>query len=287
MIGQWRPLPVAGQLFESARWLAREQCFQWVDIISARIFRWFPATDAIVSLALGFEFLSLATPSQTPGVQLLASRDTIYTYRWGHEPQPFAVLPVGPAARLNDGIIDVHGRVWVGSMGLIPNRAEPLGKLWRIDARGTVVEMASGLGISNGITWANGTDGFHVDSLAGALYAVTDRGGSLRRELVLSFPDSVDPDGILLADNIIWIAVWEGGALGRFDPAAREYSEVPVPAIRPSSLAMSSEQVLVTTAGRGTGSDLDSSAQVIVAPIDSLETDRSATRRECQLVGVW
>jgi sugar lactone lactonase YvrE len=194
---------------------------------------------------------------------------------------------VGPGARLNDGIVDVHGRVWVGSMGLIPNRTEPLGKLWRIDAVGSAVEMASGLGISNGITWANGTDGFHVDSLAGALYAVADEGESLSRQLVLSFPDSVDPDGILLAGSIVWIAVWEGGALGRFDPAAREYSEVPVPASRPSSLAMSSERVLVTTAGRGTGNDLDSSAQVIVAPLGSLEIGRSATRRECQLVGVW
>jgi D-xylonolactonase len=287
MIAQWRTLPVTGRLFESARWLDQEQCFQWVDILSARIFRWDPATNALDSFALGFDFLSLATPWQMPGVQILASRDTVYTYRWGHEPEPFAVLPVGPGARLNDGIVDVHGRVWVGSMGLIPNRAEPLGKLWRIDAGGSVVEMASGLGISNGITWANGTDGFHVDSLAGALYAVADRGESLSRELVLSFPDSVDPDGILLADSIVWIAVWEGGALGRFDPAAREYSEVPVPASRPSSLAISSERVLVTTAGQGTGSDLDSSAQVLVAPIGSLEIDRSATRRECQLVGVW
>jgi sugar lactone lactonase YvrE len=287
MNSQWRTLPVTGRLFESARWLDQEQCFQWVDILSARIFRWVPATNALDSLALGFDFLSLATPSRVPGVQILASRDTVYTYRWGHEPEPFAVLPVGPGARLNDGIVDVHGRVWVGSMGLIPNRAEPLGKLWRIDAGGSVVEMASGLGISNGITWANETDGFHVDSLAGALYAVADRGESLTRELVLSFPDSVDPDGILLADSIVWIAVWEGGALGRFDPAARDYSEVPVPASRPSSLAISSERVLVTTAGQGAGSDLDSSAQVLVAPIGSLEIDRSATRRECQLVGVW
>jgi sugar lactone lactonase YvrE len=287
MIGQWRTLPVTGRLFESARWLDQEQCFQWVDILSARIFRWDPVTDALDSFALGFDFLSLATPWQMPGVQILASRDTVYTYRWGHEPEPFAVLPVGPGARLNDGIVDMHGRVWVGSMGLIPNRAEPLGKLWRIDVGGSVAEMASGLGISNGITWSNGTEGFHVDSLAGALYAVADRGESLSRELVLSFPDSVDPDGILLADSIVWIAVWEGGALGRFDPAAREYSEVPVPASRPSSLAISSERVLVTTAGQGAGSDLDSSAQVLVAPLGSLEIDRSATRRECQLVGVW
>jgi len=287
MTSQWRALPVTGRLFESARWLEQEQCFQWVDILSARIFRWVPATNALDSLALGFDFLSLATPSQTSGVQVLASRDTVYTYRWGYEPEPFAVLPVGPRARLNDGIVDLHGRIWIGSMGLVPNREEPLGKLWRIDASGAVVEMASGLGISNGIIWANGAGGFHVDSLAGAVYSLTDEGASLSRQLVLSFPDWVDPDGIVLADGIVWIALWEGGALGRFDPSTKQYSEVPVSASRPSSVAMSPERVLVTTAGRGTGSDLDSSGQVIVAPIGSLEIDSRVTHRESRLVGVW
>jgi sugar lactone lactonase YvrE len=288
MMGQWAELPVTGQLFESARWLGYEECFQWVDILSSRIFRWTPGTAFPASLDLGFDFLTLATPSRTGSTQFLASRDTVYTYRWGDTPMPFAVLPVGPRARLNDGIVDDSGRLWIGSMGLLPNRMDPLGKLWRIDTDGSVTEMASGLGISNGIAWSNRASGFHVDSLSGAVYALADDGTSLGRELILSFPDSVDPDGILLAaDGTIWIALWEGGALGRFDPSTRAYSEVPVPARRPSSVAMSSESVLVTTAGQGAGSNLDSAGRVIVAPIGSLEFDWSATRRECQLVGVW
>ena len=273
MMRQWRALPVAGRLFESARWLEHEQCFQWVDILGARIFRWAPGTEVPQAFDLDFDFLTLATPSQTQGVQFLASRDTVYTYRWGDEPEPFAVLPVGPEARLNDGIVDLSGRIWIGSMGLSPNRDAPVGKLWRIGTDGSVTEMVSGIGISNGITWANGTDGFHVDSLAGALYSVVDEGDSLNSKVVLSFPSPIEPDGILLADGIVWIALWEGGALGRFDPSTSQYSEVTAPASRPSSLAMSSELVLVTAAGQGVGSDLDWSGQVIVSPIRGLESD--------------
>ena len=55
MTSQWRVLPVAGQLFESARWLEREQCFQWVDILTARIFRWVPGTRGrSIRFELGF-----------------------------------------------------------------------------------------------------------------------------------------------------------------------------------------------------------------------------------------
>jgi sugar lactone lactonase YvrE len=274
MMRPWRALPVAGRLFESARWLEPEQCFQWVDILSARIFRWSPTTTAPRSVDLGFDFLPLATPSQAEGVQIIASRDTVYRYRWGDEPEPLAVLPVGAEARLNDGIVDQHGRIWIGSMGLTPSAGQPLGKLWCIDPSGSVAEMLGGLGISNGITWADGHNGFHVDSLARAVYSVADDGAPLSREPVLRFRRPVEPDGIVLADGVLWIALWDGGALGRFEPSTGGYSAVAVPATRPSSVAMSSELVLVTTAGHGTGSDLDSSGRVIVTPLDSLEVER-------------
>lgn len=279
MMGPWRSLPVTGRLFESARWLEPEQCFQWVDILTARIFRWSPATTELRSLDLGFDFLTLATPSQAGGVQIIASRDTVYTYRWGYEPEPLAVLPVGAGTRLNDGIVDQNGRIWIGSMGLTPSPNQPLGKLWCIDASGSVAEMLGGLGISNGITWTNGSNGFHVDSLARAVYAVSDESTPLSRELVLSFPNPVEPDGIVLADGVLWIALWEGGALGRFEPSTGDYSEVAVPADRPSSVAMSPELVLVTTAGRGTAGDLDSSGRVIVSPLDSLDVARVGQQR--------
>lgn len=286
MMSSWRALPVTGRLFESARWLEHEQCFQWVDILAAQIFRWVPATDALDSVELGFDFLSLATPSQTPGIQLLAGRDTIYTYRWGDRPEPLAVLPVGPGARLNDGIVDAAGRAWIGSMSLFPNPEDRIGKLWRIDVDGSVAEMAQGLGISNGITWDNGTHGFHVDSLAGALYSVADDGESLSRKLAMWFSGSVEPDGILLADGIVWIALWEGGALGRFDPSTRQYSEIAVPASRPSSLAMSPYLVLVTTAGQGAGSDLDASGQVLVSSVASLEIEEPYSSARAAMVSV-
>lgn len=284
MTGGWRTLPVAGRLFESARWLEHEQCFQWVDILTARIFRWSPATDALESIEFGFDFLPLATPSAVTGVQLLANRDTVFTYRWGEKPERLTALPVGPGARLNDGVVDRDGRLWIGSMGLVPDPDDPRGKLWRVDADGGVSEMLVGVGISNGIVWESQTAGFHVDSLARVLYSVSDAGGWLRREPLLDFPSPVEPDGILLEDGIVWIALWEGRALGRFEPSSGRYSEVTVPAVRPSSLAMSPGLVLITTAGRGRGSDLDASGQVIVQPIGSLEAGAGADPAESGLV---
>jgi sugar lactone lactonase YvrE len=271
MMSGWQALPVAGRLLESARWLEPQRCFQWVDILTAGIFRWVPGSELVHSIGLGFEFLSLATPSLTDDVQILASRETLYRYRWDRDPEPFAELPVGPDARLNDGIVDVDGRIWVGSMGIHPDLNDPRGKLWRVDPDGGVTEMLGGLGISNGIAWAGESSGFHVDSLRRALYALdTDGHGGLRHEILLEFPEPTEPDGIVLAEDVLWIALWEGGAVGRLDPASGDYAEVTVPAVRPTSVAISDELMLVTTAGQGTGSDLDASGQVLIQPIASL-----------------
>lgn len=282
----WRTLPITGRLFESARWLEHERCFQWVDILTSRIYRWNPAANVLDSIDLGFDHLPLATPSAVPGVQLLASRDTVFTYRWGERPQPLTTLPVGPGARLNDGIVDPSGRLWIGSMGLTPDPSDPRGKLWRLDADGAVHEMLRELGISNGIAWANQADGFHVDSLARTLYSLSAEGGSLHRERLLEFSSPIEPDGILLADGVVWIALWDGRALARFDPSTGHCSEVPVPAARPSSLAMSPGLALITTAGRGTGSDLDASGQVIVQPTASFEAAAGVDQARGGLVRV-
>lgn len=267
----WRTLPISGRLFESARWLEHERCFQWVDILASRIYRWNPAGKVLDSIDLGFDYLPLATPSAVPGVQLLANRDTVFRYRWGQRPEPLATLPVGPGARLNDGIVDLSGRLWIGSMGLVTDPSDLCGRLWRIDGDGAAREMLRGVGISNGIAWANQAAGFHVDSLARTLYSLSDEGDSLHREQLLEFSSPVEPDGILLADGVVWIALWDGRALARFDPSTGRCSEVPVPAERPSSLAISPGLALITTAGRGTGSDLDTSGQVIVQPAASFE----------------
>ncbi len=196
------------------------------------------------------------------------------------------MLPVGPQARLNDGIVDPNGGIWIGSMGLTPNPDQPLGKLWHIDAGGSIDEMLCDLGISNGIAWADESTGHHVDSLVRTVYSVSREGGSLRREPVLKFSSPVEPDGILLADGVVWIALWDGGALGRYEPATGRFCEVRVPATRPSSLAMSSELVLVTTAGRGTGSNLDLSGQVIFQPISQLDMDTRPGRPKHGLASV-
>ncbi len=80
------------------------------------------------SIEFGFDFLPLATPSADTGVQLLANRDTVFTYRWGEKPERLAALPVGPGARLNDGVVDRDGRLWIGSMGLDSGPRRPARK---------------------------------------------------------------------------------------------------------------------------------------------------------------
>lgn len=67
-------------------------------------------------------------------------------------------------SRLNDGKVGPDGAFWVGSMDGRPQR-EPIGKLYRIDAAGTVTTAAGNFEISNGLAWSpDGRTMYHTDS---------------------------------------------------------------------------------------------------------------------------
>ena len=261
--GAWRELPVEGRLFESARWLEAERCFQWVDILTSTLYRWDPDTDAVCAKQLGFDFLPLATPHTVLGKQLIADRQTVYEYEWGDVPQPLLTLPVDPEARLNDGIVDANGDLWIGSMGLVPDPARPLGKLWRVGRSGGVEEIATDIVVSNGIAWAETTRGFHIDSGIRKLYSIELLNGRWARRELAEYPPPAEPDGIAVIGGVLWVALWGGSAIRCIADSGTAVRDVLVPVPRPSSIAASPGVVLVTAAGRGVGNDLDNFGAVL------------------------
>ena len=264
MTTEWRALPVSGRLFESARWLADEACFQWVDILEANLYRWWPETDALASHHFDFDFLPLATPSA--GDQLIADRDTVYRYVWGGDPRPLVTLPVGEAGRLNDGIVHPDGSLWIGSMGFDQETHPGYGKLWRITPAAEVTQMADGIGISNGIVWIDESKGYYVDSAAGTIDYITFERGTLARQTKIVVAPPGEPDGVCVHKNQLWSAIWGAGELQMVDLDSRRITaHIPVPSARPSSVAFSDLCVLVTAAGSGDGSRLSRSGSVLVS----------------------
>jgi sugar lactone lactonase YvrE len=63
------------------------------------------------------------------------------------------------------------------------------------------------------------------------------------------------PDGVCVdADGLLWCAFWDGGAVRAFDMSGQVRITIPVPALRPTSIAFGGEDlctIYVTTARLG------------------------------------
>lgn len=140
-------------------------------------------------------------------------------------------VPLVPAGRrLNDSVVDPAGRLIVGGMTL---DGEHRGNsLLRIEHDGTVTVLDDDLRLSNGLAFSpDGDVLYSVDSLAGVIYVRdyhVDTGAVGARRVVTAF-DGVEPDGIAVDDEGgIWVALWGGSALHRYDSEGNRTEIVPV-----------------------------------------------------------
>lgn len=136
--------------------------------------------------------------------------------------------------RMNDGGCDPQGRAYVGSMAY--DETTGAGALYRFDTDGTVSTLLTGLTISNGIQWsADGTRVFHNDTPTGriSVYDFDPADGTLHngRDFAVLADGVGSPDGMAIDDEDgVWIALWGGGAVHRYDSDGRLSAVIEVPA---------------------------------------------------------
>ncbi|ETZ22298.1 SMP-30/gluconolactonase/LRE family protein [Pedobacter sp. V48] len=161
--------------------------------------------------------------------------------------------------RCNDGGCDNRGRLWISTTEL--NHKEDAGALYCIDKDLHVSEKLDKLSISNGMAWTiDNKRLYHTDSVTGAIkaYLYDERTGDLEFErIVVQVPaEKGVPDGIALdAEGKLWVALWGGYGVGRFDVDSGEMvGFVDVPAPNVSSCAFvggALDQMIITTAKKG------------------------------------
>jgi sugar lactone lactonase YvrE len=136
--------------------------------------------------------------------------------------------------RMNDGYVDARGRFWAGTMGMGGRRE--CGALYRLDPDGTVTCHVTAVSISNGIDWTiDGRRMYHVDTVPSRidLFDFDEAAGTLsNRRVFATLPESSGyPDGLIVdAEDHLWVALWEGGALRRYraDGSIERTIELPV-----------------------------------------------------------
>ena len=135
------------------------------------------------------------------------------------------------------------------------------------------------MSISNGVQWsANGSKVFYIDTPTRRIDVfdvdpVSGAWSSRRTHAWISEPNAF-PDGMAIdEDGGLWVALWGGGCVNRYDVLGRHIQTVRVPEVsQVSSCAFggSDRSVLFITTSR---QDLDPSLEPLAGSVFAVQTD--------------
>lgn len=229
-------------LGEGPLWDARDHVLYWIDSMAGRIHRYDPATEGHESrLVPNHKIGSLALREQ--GGLILALTDGFYSFDFPSGRLEPMLLPESgnPCVRFNDGKVDRQGRFLAGTV-VRPGWDQPVGKLYRLNADGTVETLETGLHIANGPCFSPGGGRFYfTDSLKKEIWAY-DYPADARRPANRSVLFSTEalgtlPDGATVdSDGCIWTALVLIGKIGRLTPDGRLDRTIDMPVPYPTSV---------------------------------------------------
>ena len=225
-------------LGEGARWDIRREELLRVDIVAGRVFRDRVTDDGSLVPVRTYQvpdMVGAITPvAGDDGWLLAAGRGFAYLSREGIYQPIEEVAPAG--TRMNDAACDPQGRLWAGT--LADDHHVGGGALYRLDCRGQIELVLSGLTITNGLGWSpDGATMYVVDSGPRLIHVFdfdVDRGIVARGRVLVTLAEEVGaPDGLTVdAAGDLWVAVYGGGCVRRYSPegALRETLTVPAAA---------------------------------------------------------
>ncbi len=251
--------PSACTLGESPVWHEeRKSCF-WVDIEEQSIYEYHLSDKKIGHYQLN-QRVSLVIPGQGNELILglqggvgrynLSSRTLSWITDLGIDWKNF---------RCNDGGCDSEGRLWVSTMEL--QHKKEAGALYLISHNKEVKKKIDQLSIPNGMAWSPDNKRlYHTDSvtcLVRSFIYDENTGGIQFEKIAVRIPDKTGlPDGMAMdEEGMLWIALWGGFGVGRFDPASGKmigFVDIPAPQVSSCSFAGERlDQLVITTARNG------------------------------------
>lgn len=142
--------------------------------------------------------------------------------------------------RFNEGGCDPAGRFYCGSTHDAGHEGQ--GTVYRLDPGGEVSVSLPGVSISNGLAFSpDGRTAYYTDTPTGRIDLVeidpVDGAWGPRRPFITFAPDDGWPDGLCLdAEGGLWVAMWEGSAVRRYDSSGRLDAVVQLPVTFPTCL---------------------------------------------------
>jgi sugar lactone lactonase YvrE len=243
-------------LGEGAFWNYKAQELYWIDIDGKKLHIYNPDTKTNRSFPTPTRIGTVVPQTDTTAV--IALEDGIYIINTenGNIEVLSDVEKEMTINRFNDGKCDPNGNLWVGSMHL--EQMAPMGSVYKISATGETIKMIDSVTISNGIVWTkDATIMYYIDTPTQNIQAFdfytdtstfSNERTAVRISEALGFPDGMAID----EEDMLWVGLWNGNAIGRFDPKTGELiSRIEVPAHNVTSCAFGGknlDRLYITTA---------------------------------------
>lgn len=223
-----------------------------VDIRAEQVIRWSADREEETRISVGGP-VSLAIPDGDGGL-VIAGGSSVTRWRSDGRRSEIGRVDVDtPSTTLNDGKCDQRGRLWVGTWDRDGGARATLSV---VDLDGSVRVAEEGLSASNGLAWnADSSRLYLVDTPRRVIwqYDFDLREGALgAREVFVRLDEEAGlPDGLATDEaGGVWVALFSGGAVHRYDADGVLTHVVPVPVTYPTSLAFGGADlrtVFVTT----------------------------------------
>ncbi|XP_058814692.1 regucalcin-like [Topomyia yanbarensis] len=262
------------QLGEAPHWDVARQSLYYVCILSGSLHRYDIQENRTYSASIpGITHSSFIIPvKERPEEFVVGSRTRIILVKWDGVSASAAELETledlgdtGEEQQFNDGKADPQGRLYAGTM-LSETAPNPSGmgnsKLYRFDAdTGKLVELKSGVHVSNGLAWHGTTNKFYyIDSFAFDIKEYdTDGQGNISNERVLIKLKSDESATEFIADGMtsdtdgnLYVAVFAASMVLKVNPiTAIVDQEIILPVAQVTSVAFGGPDLdilFVTTA---------------------------------------
>jgi len=248
-------LPIGAMLGEGPIW--SDDALWFVDIKSNRVYRYRPDSGALTSWVAPDQ-IGWVLPS-VRGDMIAGIRTGVHRFdpenglfRLLHDPEPEL-----PGNRLNDATTDAAGRIWFGSMD--DGEIASSGRLYRFSEAECVATEMPAVVITNGPALSpDGRTLYHTDTLGKRIWkvAVREDGQLVEVQPFIEIEAGAGwPDGSVIdAENCLWVALFGGWGVRRYDPKGKLMETVPFPVANVTKIAFGGGDLrtaYATTARKG------------------------------------
>jgi sugar lactone lactonase YvrE len=241
-------------LGEGPFWDSKKQELYFVDISNKQVLIFAPSSNSVEAITFDQEIGAVLLDQNSE--LIVAARDGLYAAtRDGDLKTLLAPIDFGDSSiRCNDAKCDANGRIWVGTMAF--DFKQGAASLYSFDSE-NLKEILSDLTIANGLGWSpDQKTMYFIDSLTSRVDSFDfdlASGAISNRQPFVTFSDpGVIPDGMTTdEDGGIWVALFGGSAVRRFDSAGKLTHTVSVPATQVTSCCFGGpdmSELYITTA---------------------------------------